>query len=296
MINLAKFKSIKFNYNLGQKTWFGTGGKSIFIADSINHLKLILRITKNIIPIVIIGSGSNILVRDGGFKGIVIKLGRDFKKIEVDNENLVISAGSGIKDSEFSQFCLKNEISGFEFLSGIPGTIGGNLKMNAGCYGSKISDNLIDCDLLDNDLKIVTLKKEEIKFKYRESSFTNNQIILNARFFYRKSNKMNIKKKIDKITRERKKTQPISSRTGGSTFTNPPNKKVWELIDAINYRGKKIGGAEVSKVHSNFLINNNSASSMDIELLGEEIKAIIKMKFNINLKWELVRIGEFKKI
>ena len=212
MINLAKFKSIKFNYNLGQKTWFGTGGKStfFFIADSINHLKLILRITKNIIPIVIIGSGSNILVRDGGFKGIVIKLGRDFKKIEVDNENLVISAGSGIKDSEFSQFCLKNEISGFEFLSGIPGTIGGNLKMNAGYYGSKISDNLIDCDLLDNDLKIVTLKKEEIKFKYRESSFTNNQIILNARFFYRKSNKMNIKKKIDKITRERKKTQPIS--------------------------------------------------------------------------------------
>lgn len=296
--NIKKIKSIKFNYNLGKKTWFGTGGNCtlFFLADSINHLKMILRITKRLIPILVIGSGSNILVRDGGFKGIGIKLGKDFRKIELDKQNFTVSVGSGVKDSEFSKFCLQEEICGFEFLSGIPGTIGGNLKMNAGCYGSKISDNLIECKVLDDDLNIVTLSKEAIKFNYRQSSFNNNQIILNAKFSYKKSKKIKIKKKIDEISSKRKETQPVSSRTGGSTFINPPNKKAWKLIDAINYRGKRIGGAEVSKVHSNFLINNDSASSMDIELLGEEIRKIIKIKFNINLKWELVRIGEFKKV
>ena len=132
--NIKKIKSIKFNYNLGKKTWFGTGGNCtlFFLADSINHLKMILRITKRLIPILVIGSGSNILVRDGGFKGIGIKLGKDFRKIELDKQNFTVSVGSGVKDSEFSKFCLQEEICGFEFLSGIPGTIGGNLKMNAG--------------------------------------------------------------------------------------------------------------------------------------------------------------------
>ena len=296
--NLRKIKSMKLNYDLGKKTWFGTGGKStlFFIADSVDILKMIIKVTKRIIPILIIGSGSNILVRDGGFKGIAIKLGKNFKQIELDKNKSTVSVGSGVKDSEFSKFCLQEGICGFEFLSGIPGTIGGNLKMNAGCYGGNISDNLIECKILNDDLNIITLSKEAIKFQYRRSSFTSSQVILNAKFSYKKSNKIIIKKKIDEISRKRKKTQPIASRTGGSTFINPPNKQVWKLIDAINFRGKKVGGAQVSKVHSNFLINNDSASSMDIEILGEEIRKVIKIKFNINLKWELVRVGEFKKV
>ena len=175
--NLRKIKSIKLNYDLGKKTWFGTGGKStlFFIADSVDILKMIIRVTKRIIPILIIGSGSNILVRDGGFKGIVIKLGKNFKQIELDKKKSTVSVGSGVKDSEFSKFCLQEGICGFEFLSGIPGTIGGNLKMNAGCYGGNISDNLIECKILNDDLN---------NFKNNFNSLVTHSLSLYGKSFY----------------------------------------------------------------------------------------------------------------
>ena len=291
-------KSLKFNYQLGKKTWFGTGGNcNLFLeVNSINQLINTIRIAKKFLPILVIGSGSNVIIRDGGFKGIVIKLGGNFRKIEIDNNNSVLSIGAGTKDSEVAKFCVEKNISGLEFLSGIPGTIGGNIKMNAGCYGNQISDNLIDCTIIDEKLNKKIVKKKEIDFHYRKSSFDNGQIIIEARFKIQKCNKSQIKKKISTISDKRKKSQPVSSRTGGSTFTNPTSYPAWKLIDEIDYRGKQLGGAKVSNLHSNFLINYKNASSLDLEMLGEEIKNKVWEKRRINLKWELIRIGEFKKV
>ncbi len=291
-------KSLKFNYQLGKKTWFGTGGNcNLFLeVNSINQLINTIRVAKKFLPILVIGSGSNVIIRDGGFKGIVIKLGGNFKKIEIDNNYSVLSLGAGTKDSEVAKFCVEKNISGFEFLSGIPGTIGGNIKMNAGCYGNQISDNLIDCTIIDEKLNKKIIKKKEIDFHYRKSSFDDGQIIIEARFKIQKCNKSEIKKKISTISDKRKKSQPVSSRTGGSTFTNPTSYPAWKLIDEIDYRGKQLGGAKVSNLHSNFLINYKNASSLDLEMLGEEIKKKVWERRRINLKWELIRIGEFKKV
>ena len=291
-------KSLKFNYQLGKKTWFGTGGNcNLFLeVNSIKQLINTIRIVKKFLPILVIGSGSNVIIRDGGFKGIVIKLGGNFRKIEIDNNNSVLSVGAGTKDSELAKFCVEKNISGLEFLSGIPGTIGGNIKMNAGCYGNQISDNLIDCTIIDEKLNKKIVKKKEIDFHYRKSSFDDEQIIIEARFKIQKCDKSEIKKKISTISDKRKKSQPVSSRTGGSTFTNSTSYPAWKLIDEIDYRGKQLGGAKVSNLHSNFLINYKNASSLDLEMLGEEIKNKVWEKRRINLKWELIRIGEFKKV
>ena len=195
-------KSLKFNYQLGKKTWFGTGGNcDLFLeVNSINQLINTIRIAKQFIPILVIGSGSNVIIRDGGFKGIVIKLGGEFRKIEIDRNNSVLSVGAGTKDSEVAKFCVEKNISGLEFLSGIPGTIGGNIKMNAGCYGNQISDNLIDCTIIDEKLNKKIVKKKEIDFDYRKSSFDNGQIIIEARFKIQKKNKLKIKKKISNLS------------------------------------------------------------------------------------------------
>ena len=291
-------QSLKFNYKLGKKTWFGTGGNCVLFleANSINQLINTIKVGRKFLPIFVIGSGSNVIIRDGGFKGIVIKLGGNFRKIKINNNNSILSIGAGTKDSEVSKYCVENNISGLEFLSGIPGTIGGNIKMNAGCYGDQISDNLIDCTIIDEKFNKKIVKKSEIDFHYRKSSFDNEDIIIEARFKIQKSNKFQIKKKISTISDKRKKSQPVSSRTGGSTFTNPSSYPAWKLIDEIDYRGKQIGGAKVSNLHSNFLINYKNATSLDLEILGEEIKKKVWEKKKINLKWELIRIGEFKKV
>ena len=291
-------QSLKFNYKLGKKTWFGTGGNcNLFVeTNSINQLINTIKIARKFLPIFVIGSGSNVIIRDGGFKGIVIKLRGDFRKIKINSNNSILSVGAGTKDSEVSKFCVENNISGLEFLSGIPGTIGGNIKMNAGCYGDQISDSLLDCTVIDKKLNKKILKKSEIDFSYRKSSFDDEHIIIEARFKIQKSNKFQIRKKISIISDKRKKSQPVSSRTGGSTFTNSSSYSAWKLIDEINYRGKQLGGAKVSNLHSNFLINYKNASSLDLEILGEEIKSKVWKKRKIDLKWELIRIGEFKKV
>ena len=296
--NFSILEILKVNYELGKKTWFGTGGKCsvYFEPKSINQLILILKLSRRFFQILIIGSGSNIIIRDGGYKGVVIKLKGEFTKIKFHETDLILSVGAGVKDSEISKFCLNKGISGLEFLSGIPGTIGGNLKMNAGCYGSQISDRLIDCTIIDRKLNIKVMKKDEINFEYRKSSFHTNQIIIQARFKVNKNNKDQIKKRIFKIADDRKKTQPVAKRTGGSTFTNPNEHSAWKLIDKIKFRGKRLGGARVSELHSNFLINENNASSLDIEMLGEEIKRNVWEQQKIKLDWELLRIGKFKKI
>ncbi len=298
---LSKFMKsfpIKYKYEVGKKTWFGSGGNCLLFlkAETLKQLISVLKLTKTFLPYIVVGSGSNLLIRDGGFNGLIIKLDKDFKKINFDQKDSILSLGCGAKDFDVSKFCLEKNISGFEFLSGIPGTIGGNLKMNAGCYGTCISENLIDCTILDDDLKIKTLNKNQIDFGYRNSSFSDDQILLSATFKVKKDSHLKIKKRILDISKDRKKNQPLATRTGGSTFKNPTQDSAWKLIDAVAFRGKRNGGAKVSEIHPNFLINANRASSLDIEVLGEEIKNKVFEKFKIKLQWELMRVGEFKKV
>ena len=295
---LKDLTNISFNYNIGKKTWFGTGGKAkiLLVINNLKSLKFLLKILPKSQPIFLIGAGSNIIVRDGGIDGITIKLGKDFKKIDYIKKKKIINIGSAAKDFDISKFCYENSIGNFEFLRGIPGTLGGNIIMNAGCFGSSISDELISCTVMDRNGNVKKLFKESLKFDYRFSSIPKNSIVTNAEFKAVNKNKRIIKKMLKKISNERKLSQPINFRTGGSTFKNTKKEPAWKLIDKINFRGKVMGGAKVSDLHTNFLINKGNANSLDLELLGEEIRNKVKKKFNIDLDWELKRVGQFKKI
>ena len=294
---LKKKEIIQSNYNIGKKTWFGTGGKAkvFFQPECLNDLSLFLKVIPKKILIYVIGSGSNTLVRDGGMSGVVIKLNNGFSDFFYDKKKKVIKVGGGLKNLTLIKYCLKNSIGNFEFLSGIPGTIGGSLKMNAGCFGQTISENLISIDIINRSGECLFFKKEDLKFKYRNTSILSDWIIVSAVFSAKKSNTTKIQNYINKISTIRKKTQPISSRTSGSTFQNPESHKVWKLIDKVGYRGKKLGGAQISEKHSNFLINNGNSSSLDIELLGEQVREKVHSETGIKLDWEIIRVGKFIK-
>ena len=297
MFKFLNKHNISFNYNLGSKTWFGTGGKCLcFITvDSMRMISIILKYFKKIFPIFIIGAGSNLIVRDGGINGIVIKLGKTFSQIKLFKKESILEIGGSAKDYEISKFCLENNITGFEFLSGVPGTLGGNLKMNAGCYGQEICDNFLECEVINSFGERVVKRKNDITFGYRTSNL-GEDIVISAKFKVNYEKRKKISDKIKTIVKDRKKSQPIGVRTGGSTFSNPTNHSAWKLIDAIKYRGKTSGGAKVSEQHSNFFINSNSATSLDLEILGEDIRKKVWDRYKINLEWEIVRIGKYKKI
>ena len=297
MLKLLNKNYLSFNYNLGSKTWFGTGGKCscFMIVENKKILGTIIKYFKKIVPVFVIGAGSNVIIRDGGINGIVIKLGKKFSFINLCKKKSILNIGGSAKDSEISKFCLENNITGFEFLNGVPGTLGGNLKMNAGCYGQEISDNLIECEIIKNNGGVAVIKKNDIIFGYRSSSL-DDKIVVSAKFKVDFDKRERINKKIQTFIKKRKKNQPIGVRTGGSTFSNPSNYSAWKLIDAIKYRGKMNGDAKVSELHSNFFINTKSATSLDLELLGEDIRMKVWQKYKIKLQWEIIRIGEFKKI
>jgi len=297
MLNFFNKYNLSFNYDLGSKTWFGTGGKCLcFItSDSERVIRIILKYFKKIFPVFIIGAGSNLIVRDGGINGIVIKLGKAFSQITLYKKESILQIGGSAKDHQISKFCLENNITGFEFLSGIPGTLGGNLKMNAGCYGHEICDNLLECVVINSKGKKIVKEKDDITFGYRSSTL-GDDIVVSAKFKVNYDRKRKINDKIKTIINDRKKSQPLGVKTGGSTFSNPKNNSAWKLIDVIKYRGKTSGGAKVSEHHSNFLINSKSATSLDLELLGEDIRSKVWDKCKIKLEWEIVRIGKYKKI
>ena len=288
---------IQSNYDVGKKTWFGTGGKAkvFFQPECLNDLSLFLKLIPKKILVYIIGSGSNTLIRDGGMNGVVIKLNNGFNGFFYDKKKKVIKVGGGLKNLSLIKYCLKNSIGNFEFLSGIPGTIGGSLKMNAGCFGQTISENLISIGIINRSGEHLFFKKEDLEFKYRKTSILSDWIIVSAVFSAKKSSTIKIQNYINKMSTIRKRTQPISSRTGGSTFQNPESYKVWKLIDKVGYRGKKLGGAQISEKHSNFLINNGNSSSLDIELLGEQVREKVYLETGIKLEWEIIRVGKFIK-
>ena len=288
----SKIKSkILLNYDMGKSTWFRAGGKAKGYV-TINNLKDLKTIVshEDKIKYSIIGVGSNILVRDSGYNGLIIKLGKDFNKIKIDKN--ILSVGAGVLDINLAKFALKNLIKDFEFFIGIPGTVGGAVKMNAGCYGSQTSDNLKRVLVLNSQGKVQYINLKELNLEYRSSNLDKKSIILQADFNFNHSTYDEILKKNNHIKLKREQTQPIKEKTSGSTFKNPPDKFAAELIEKAGCKGLQVGDASVSNLHANFIINNGTATATDIEKLGIKVIKRVKEKFGIILEWEIKILGK----
>ncbi len=277
--------------NLCKKSWFGVGGPAeiLFIPEDMDDLLYFLRNVPEEINITILGAISNVLIRRGGIKGVVIMLGDWFKKIFVE-EN-ILEVGASVICSKLSTAAMDAELGGFEFLMGLPGTIGGAIKMNAGCYGAEISDILIELEAISTSGNIKWFTKNDLKFEYRKSNLPDNLIITRAWFKGISNASYSIIKKTNSIIEKRKESQPLNKRSCGSTFKNPLGKKAWELINNAGCRGMRIGGAAISEKHCNFIINEDNATPDDIENLGEKIIQKVYENCGIKLEWEVIRLG-----
>ncbi len=289
---------ISFNSILADTTWFQVGGAAqlMFRPQNPDDLQKFLRQKPDEIPLTVIGVGSNLLVRDGGIDGVVIRLGREFNKI-TKLSSTHMYAGGAVLDSNISRMALEYGIGGLEFLSGIPGTVGGGVYMNAGCYGREFSDIVESVDVIGPGGQIKTLPAKEIGFSYRHSNIPTNSIVIGAILKGIVSDSAHIQSAIQDIQQKRLLTQPIRTKTGGSTFANPDpqlsnGKKAWQLIDEAGCRGLRRGDAVVSHMHCNFLINEGNASATDLEDLGEEVRERVLRQSGINLRWEIQRIGK----
>ena len=287
------FGKISFNESLSRLSWFNLGGpaKVLFRPNNLQELSIFLKAIKGYNEIKVLGAGSNTLIRDGGFDGIIVKFGKSFSHISLFESNTII-AGASALDKNVSDFALENSISGFEFLSCIPGTIGGAVRMNAGCYGENISGILVSVQAVDFNGNIKIIKYSDIKFHYRGSSLENNLIFISATFKGKQYNKSNIQEKINNFVEQKKNTQPSKIKTCGSTFKNPENKKAWELIKVSGCAGMKVGGTQISEKHCNFFVNNGKAKSEDLEKLINKVQNKILDKTGINLELEIQIIGE----
>ena len=282
---------ITYDAPLAKYTWFRTGGCAdvLFVPADEQDLCDFLKQLPIDVPVLPLGVGSNMLIRDGGVDGVVIRMGKKFSKIIVQNN--VIMAGAGAPDISVARAALKAGITGFEFLRGVPGTIGGALKMNAGAYGLEIKDIFKSATVIDRGGKIRELKSDEMGFSYRHTDVPDEYIFLKAVFKGSYGNAEEIKRRMDEIGDAREESQPLRTRTGGSTFKNPDGLSAWKLVDGAGCRGLKIGGARVSEKHCNFLINEGEATAKDIEELGEEVRRRVMNNSGVKLNWEIKRIG-----
>lgn len=280
------------NAPLADLTWFRAGGPAevLFTPADEADLAEFLKGTPKDIPVHVIGVGSNLLVRDGGVPGAVIRLGRGFADVSEEPGHRV-RAGSAALDVRVARFALEKSIDALTFLRGIPGTIGGALRMNAGAYGGETRDILIEARAVDRSGKIHVLSNADMKFSYRHCGAPEELVFTEALFQGRAGDPAEISAAMDKITESREATQPVKSRTGGSTFKNPPGNKSWQLIDKAGMRGFAVGPAKVSELHCNFLINEGGATASQIEELGETVRAKVKETSGIDLDWEIKRIG-----
>ena len=276
---------------LGPQTWFRAGGPAevLFRPADVEDLSSFLKSLPADVPVTVLGVGSNIIVRDGGIKGVVIRLMRGFTGIAVEGTEVV--AGAGAPDLNVALTARDHALAGLEFLSGIPGTIGGAFPTNAGAYGGELSQVLISADAVDRAGKVRTVSAAQLGLSYRHSSAPADWIFTSARLKATPGDQLAIARRIAEIDGARAETQP-RSRTGGSTFANPEGHKAWELIDRAGCRGLKIGGAQVSEKHTNFLVNTGDATAADIESLGEEVRRRVLEKTGVRLEWEIRRIGE----
>ena len=286
-------KSIIFHENLSKFSWFNLGGpaKILFKPESTEQLIEFLKFINNSYKITCLGAGSNTLVRDGGFNGIIIKLSSKFSFINRLDEN-ILEVGAGTLDKTLSRYATDNSISNFEFLSCIPGSLGGTIRMNSGCYENEIANILISINALDLKGNLFEIKREDIKFNYRGSSLPEDLIFLSAKLRATKGDKNLIKEKVEKYLKEKKESQPSQIKTCGSTFKNPKDKKAWELIKESNCNLASFGKASISKKHCNFFVNEGGASSDDIERLIEFVREKVFEKHEVKLDLELKIIGE----
>jgi UDP-N-acetylmuramate dehydrogenase len=279
------------NQALGEFTWFRVGGpaQAFFMPDNEDDLAYFLRNLPADIPVTAIGAGSNLIVRDGGVPGVVVRLGRGFNDIKTEDSHRVAS-GTAMLDVMVARAAQNAGIAGLAFLSGIPGTIGGALRMNGGAYGGETKDVLVEARGLDRQGHVRSFSNAEMGFSYRHCGVPDDVIFTAAVFQGRPGNPEQIAAEMAAIKTKREKTQP-RNRTGGSTFKNPPGHSAWKLVDEAGCRGLTVGGAQVSELHSNFLINLGGASAADIETLGEIVRARVKAHCGIELEWEIMRIG-----
>lgn len=277
--------------DLAKHVWFRVGGPAevLFKPADVDDLSFFLKERPRDVPVNIIGVGSNLLIRDLGIPGVVIRLGRGFNNIAFNGE--YVDVGAAVLDRTLSLSACEESLEGLEFFSGIPGTIGGALRMNAGCYGVEVKDLLVTAFALDNRGTLHQLTKDDMQFSYRSCGIPDDWFFIGARFKGRKGHQKTISQKITHLLKEREESQPVKSRTGGSTFANPEGRKAWELIDKAGCRGLVIGDAQVSEKHCNFLINRGHATADDLEKLGLEVQKRVFETSGIDLKWEIKRIG-----
>ena len=274
-------------------TWFRVGGATtVFRPQDHEDLCQFLLQNSEDVPVTIIGAASNILIRDGGIPGIVIRLGKNFASINFNSNSVRI--GAALPNGIAARLAQKKGYSGLEFLSGIPGTIGGGLRMNAGAYGTEVRDILIEAEVVDSTGNFKVLSLEEMEMSYRHCGVPKDYIFLSGLFKTGRDVPSNIQRKLDEIKARRLESQPITERTGGSTFKNPKGFKAWELIEAAGCRGVSVGGAMVSEQHCNFLVNTGNANATDLENLGNLVQKKVQDATGIELEWEIKLLGIHK--
>ncbi len=279
------------NHDLAKVTWFRVGGPAevLFKPEDEADLAALLAGKPSDVPVTVLGVGSNLLVRDGGVPGVVVRLGRAFAEIAVTGRE--ITAGAGALDANVAQAARDAGLGGLEFLCGVPGTLGGALRMNAGAYGREIKDVLVSATALDGQGNRHTVSPDDMGLTYRHCGLPSDWVFTSATLWGTPDDADQITRRMDDIRAQREDSQPIRARTGGSTFANPEGHKAWQLIDAAGCRGLTIGGAQVSEKHCNFLINTGTATAADLEDLGEEVRRRVLDTSGVDLRWEIRRIG-----
>jgi UDP-N-acetylmuramate dehydrogenase len=283
--------SLEANAPMAGMSWFRTGGpaQALFQPADEEDLATFLRGCPDDLPILVVGLGSNLLVRDGGVPGVVVRLGKGFQAIEVDG--LRIRAGAGAADVKVARVAAEAGVAGLSFLRGIPGAIGGALRMNGGAYGGETKDVFVSCRGVSRGGTVRSYALQDMGFTYRHCGVAEDVVFTEAVFEGRPGDSAAILAEMNEITQARQSTQPVNTRTGGSTFKNPPGRKAWELVDLAGCRGLRMGHAQVSELHTNFLIAHPGATAAEVEGLGEEVRRRVLETSGVELEWEIKRVG-----
>ena len=282
---------IAFDAPLAHFTWFGVGGPAdvLFRPADVNDLAVFMAALPDDVPLWPLGVGSNVIIRDGGVRGVVILLRAGFTDVDADDD--VVVAGAGALAANVARRGADKGLGGLEFLSGVPGSVGGAVRMNAGAYGGEVTDVLVSAEVVTRDGEVLRLDADDLGFAYRHSDLAVDDIVVRAAFRGVEDDPALVLQRLLDVQAKREESQPLRSRTGGSTFRNPEGGKAWELIDAAGCRGMQIGGAQVSEKHCNFLIALDGATAADIEALGHAVHAAVKQSSGIDLHWEIKRVG-----
>lgn len=292
---LSKIRGeLRENANLGEISWFGTGGSAdlLFVPADMDDLSTFFKLIPRDTPITIVGAMSNVLVRSGGIRGVVIRLGKWFKQIFLQSN--VIEIGAACSCSELAIFAMDHELGGLEFLAGIPGTIGGAIRMNAGCYGSDTFNSLIEFEALQGDGEVKWCNAHDVTYGYRKTNIPSDWIITRAWFKGASDVDYSISRRMREYMQKKQSTQPLDKHSCGSSFKNPDGYKAWQLIEQAGCKGMRLGDAMVSTKHCNFIVNNGEATPEDIEDLGEKVIRMVAENSGVSLEWEIMRLGERK--